>query len=309
MANTIEKETILQKALDAQMVQQSTSGWMEANAGQVIYNGGSEIKIPKMSVDGLANYDRDNGFTGGSLSYTHETRTLTMDRGRSFSLDAMTTDETNFMVNAGSVMAQFQSEKVIPEVDAYRYSKIASLAIAGGEDCAVGGYAPSTADIYSKIKADIAKIQDRTGATNLVVCMDYNTKNTLESSTEVSKQLMVGDFANGDFSVKASMIDGHPILTVPSVRFKTAYTFQDGKTTGQEAGGFVTNANSKSINWIIIVPSAPIAVSKTDNIRIFDPQTNQKANAWAVDYRKFHDLWIPDNKMNQLFVNVKEALA
>lgn len=309
MANTIEKAVILQKALDGQMVQQSTSGWMEANAGQVIYTGGDEIKLPKMSVDGLANYDRDNGFTGGSLAFSYETRQLTQDRGRSFSLDAMTTDETNFMVNAGSVMSTFQATKVIPEVDAYRYSKIASIAITGGSDYSSGGYAPAVADIYTKIKSDVAKILDRTGASQLVIMMDYTTKATLESSTEVQKQIQVGNFTSGDFNVQAKMLDGNVILPVPSVRFKTAYTFNDGKTTGQEQGGFVTNTNSKSINWIIMVPSAPIAVSKTDNIRIFDPQTNQKANAWSVDYRKFHDLWIPDNKMSGVFVNVKEALA
>ena len=36
----------------------------------------------------------------------------------------------------------------------------------------------------------------------------------------------------------------------------------------------------------------PIAVSRTDKVRIFDPETNQSARAWAIDYRKYHDLWI-----------------
>ena len=87
------------------------------------------------------------------------------------------------------------------------------------------------------------------------------------------------------------------------------YLFKDGVTAGQEAGGFAPTENSKSINWIITPRKAPIAVSKTDKMRIFDPETNQKARAWAMDYRKFHDLWIPDKKVEQCFVNVKEALA
>ena len=50
---------------------------------------------------------------------------------------------------------------------------------------------------------------------------------------------------------------------------------------------------------------APIAVSKQDLMRIFDPQTNQKANAWAMDYRRYHDLWIKDNAVLSIAVNTK----
>ena len=86
---------------------------------------------------------------------------------------------------------------------------------------------------------------------------------------------------------------------------KTAYTFYDGKTAGQEAGGFVTAENAQDINWIICMRNVPIAISKTDVTRVFDPMTNQKANAWKIDYRKYHDLWILDNAMSGLWVNVK----
>ena len=61
---------------------------------------------------------------------------------------------------------------------------------------------------------------------------------------------------------------------------------------------------AKDINWIIIPRDLPIAVSKTDKVRIFDPDTNQKADAWKIDYRKFHDLWIPVNQMPKLWVNI-----
>ena len=42
-------------------------------------------------------------------------------------------------------------------------------------------------------------------------------------------------------------------------------------------------------------------------MRIFSPEINQKARAWAMDYRKFHDIWVPDNKLKGLYVSVKEA--
>ena len=80
-----------------------------------------------------------------------------------------------------------------------------------------------------------------------------------------------------------------------------------GVSGGKETGGFVAATDAKDINWIIAVRQAPIAVSKTDVTRIFDPMTNQNANAWKIDYRKYHDLWITDNGMEGVLVSVNSA--
>ena len=58
-------------------------------------------------------------------------------------------------------------------------------------------------------------------------------------------------------------------------------------------------------SWGLICPkSAPIAVSKTDNVKIITPENNQFADAWDIDYRKYHDLFIPDNKKAVIAVSV-----
>ena len=104
--NTLEAAKVFTTALDKQMIVGSTSGWMEDNAGQVVYSGGSEVKIPKMSVNGLANYNRDSGYNQGAVTLAFETKTLTMDRGRQFLLDAMSVDKTNFIASASAVMSE-----------------------------------------------------------------------------------------------------------------------------------------------------------------------------------------------------------
>ena len=63
--NTIQTAAVIQSELDKAAVEQATSGWMEVNSNLVKYNGGSEVKIPELSMDGLADYDRQNGFVGG----------------------------------------------------------------------------------------------------------------------------------------------------------------------------------------------------------------------------------------------------
>mgnify|MGYP004476213155 CR=1 FL=1 len=41
---------------------------------------------------------------------------------------------------------------------------------------------------------------------------------------------------------------------------------------------------------VLICPkSAPIAVSKTDNVKIITPEANQFADAWDIDYRKYQE--------------------
>ena len=107
--NTLATADIFMRNLDKIAMRDATTGWMDANAGQVIYNGGATVKIPKMTVQGLGVYDRDNGYAQGSVGLTYETYTLTQDRGRKFHLDAMDVDETNFVATASQVMAERQT--------------------------------------------------------------------------------------------------------------------------------------------------------------------------------------------------------
>nr|WP_302661510.1 hypothetical protein [uncultured Clostridium sp.] len=305
--NTIAYATLFQTALDKQAVAKLTSGWMDANAGQVIYNGGKEVKIPKINMDGLGDYSRSGGFTSGAVTLEYETKIMSQDRGRTFMIDAMDVNESNFVANASNVMGQFQATKVIPEIDAYRYSKIASLAI--NKKVATGGYTPDKSTILEKLKADIAAIRDIVGGdVPLVITMSSLTSAVLDQADGITKQLSVMDFNKGEVSTKVKSLDGCPIIEVPSARLKTAYTFRDGKTSGQEAGGFVPADGAKDINWLITPLTAPIAVNKTDKVRIFDPAINQDADAWKLDYRKYHDLWILDEALEICRANIRQAL-
>lgn len=300
--NTIEHAQVFMEELDSQLVEKSTTGWMEDNAGQVQYNGGAEVKIPKVQMSGLGNYDRDGGFAKGAVTVTYEARTLTQDRGRTFQLDAMDVDETNFAATAGNVMREFQSTKVIPEIDAYRYSKIYELAEAAGKTKA---YTPVVDTIFENLMNDITEVRDVAGeCTEVVVAMSARVAGMLDLAKGGTNVLQSGYFEQGKAEIKVKEIDGCPIIRVPSARFQTKYTFMDGVENAD--GGFAAAEDAQGINWMILVKNAPVAVSKTDVTRIFDPMTNQNANAWKIDYRKYHDLWIMDNGMDGVLVNISE---
>lgn len=120
MSNTFEYVSIFQQELDKAAVATATSGWMELNDKLIKYNGGADVKIPSITMDGLADYDRQEGYTDGAVNLKYETKTMTQDRGRRFTLDAMDVNESNFVATASSVMGEFQRTHVVPEIDAYR---------------------------------------------------------------------------------------------------------------------------------------------------------------------------------------------
>lgn len=300
--NTLQMAQNFQTLLDQQMVVGATSGFMEANAGEVKYNGGDTVKIPTLSVDGLANYDRDNGYNRGAVSLKYQDFKLTQDRGRKFLLDSMDVDETNFLATGTNVMTAFQKEQVIPEVDAYRYSKIAAYATQ--ESRKTDAFTPDDTNIIKQLNKEIMEIEDLIGETgDLVIVMSARVQSVLNEAAGAKGLLDVANFTQGAYNTRVRTYNAIPIIGVPSARMKSQYVFNDGKTTGQEKGGFAADAAAKAINWIIMSRAAAIAVSKTDKMRIFDPNTTQQANAWSIDYRKFHDVWVPKNRLASVWAN------
>lgn len=303
MANTIEKAKLFQKNLDKAMIQQAVTGWMEANAGQVIYSGGSEVKIPKLSMDGLGNYDRNIGYLGGDVNFQYETKTMSYDRGRKFSIDALDVDETGFVLTASTIMGEFQREKVVPEIDAIRLSKLAQVAITA--DNVKYSFVATKTNVIDEFKDSIVKIRNN-GFTGRIIChCSYDFKAQIEKA--MAGQLSPATLSLGGVDTQIPSFDGVLLIPTTSDKLFTKYILNDGKTSGQTAGGFVKDASALTINFILVAEETPIAISKTDTIRIFDPSINQSANAWSLDYRKFHDIWVMDNKVNGIYLNVKEA--
>lgn len=291
MVNTIEYAKVFQAELDKQIIQQSTSGWMEDNAKLLQYNGGADIKIPKLEMQGLADYDRSDGYTDGAVTFGFETFTMKMDRNRRFRLDSMDVNETNFVLSASNVMSEFQRTKVIPEIDAYRYSKLAAAA------AITSTYTAAASTVLSKLYEDITNVQD-VGGDGLVIVISRKIYSLLTTNDKIKFNIDTGNFTQGKVDMAIKLIDGIPLLPVPSARMKSEYTFNaDGE------GGFTPTDSAKAINWIVCPKSVPIGISKTDNVKIITPELNQFADAWDIDYRKYHDMFVPDNKKAAIAVS------
>lgn len=300
--NTLEYAVLFQTRLDEQVRQELTTAWMEGNAGQVRYDGGDTVKVPKRSVTGLGAYDKATGYpAGGAVTLTYETFQLTQDRGQKFMLDARDVNEANFLIEAGAIMKQFQTDSVVPEVDSFRYSKIFTGA---NKFLKTAAYTPVVGTIYTQLKADITAIADKVGTSvGLVIMMPFTVSDILARSTELTKQLTVDqNFSNGEINTKVKMIDGIPIIEVSSDRMKSAYTFD-------ATAGFSASAVGMQINWIIMARTAPLAITKMDKPKILAPESNPDADAWVLGYRRFHDLWIFDRAYDSVKVSYTAIAA
>ena len=308
--NTLATATLFEKNLDLLAVQESVTGWMDANAGQVKYNGGAEVKIPKMSVNGLGDYDRDDGYVQGGVSLAYETRTMTQDRGRKFQLDAMDVDESDFIPTAARVMGEFQREKVIPEIDAYRISKVVTAAIANDAAHNTGqaeyNYTPAAATIIAKMKDAIKYMRDDAGFTGQLV---FHVNGDVDEALGLAglEKIRAVNFAQGGIITEVPAIDRCPIIQTTKQRMYSAITTLDGKTDGQKAGGYTKAVSALDVNFVLIARQVPIAITKQDKMKIFTPDENQDADAWKMNYRRYHDLWVLDNKASGIFVNFKDA--
>lgn len=306
--NTLATATLFQNTLDKKAIQEAVTGWMDANAGQVLYNGGAEVKIPKMSIQGLGDYDRDNGYQKGGITLEYETRKMTQDRGRMFQLDPVDINENNFVTTAASAMGEFQRMHVIPEIDAYRLSKIATEAITAEKAGMVEyGYTPGAENTSAlrKVKEGINAVREMgyNGSLLIHATPDF----IMELELELAGKIIATTFSKGGINTQVPSVDGVPLISTPSNRMYTAIELQDGKTGGQEAGGYKKGSTAKNINFMVLPTTTPIAVTKQDVMRIFDPNVNQKLNAWQMDYRRFHDIWVLDNKMDSIYLSIKEA--
>lgn len=301
MANTLTlaKEYII--ALDKAYKEAAITSILEVN-NQFMRQGtlAGEVLIPIMDMDGMGNYDRNTGFVDGSVSLTWQTYKMRYDRGRKFNVDEADNMETANLA-FGMLAGEFTRTKVAPEVDATRFAALHEKAKTKKE------IAITVDNIIAELKEmETAWNEAEVPQEGRVVFMSYTTKAILEQTKEFQAQRPINVMNNNVIENRIDVYNGMRIIGVPQSRFYSAITLQDGKTSGQTAGGYIKNATTgKDLNFLGVHLASQQAYSKIDNPRIFDPKTNQQARAWQYDYRRYHDLWVLKNKEAGVYSCVK----
>ena len=296
MANNIQTITkYLHEQLDELFVKESVTGILEvARPGgyKLDFINAKIVNIPDIALDALSDYSRANGFAAGDIDITFTPHTLTMDRGRQFSIDAMDDEESGGLVVLNA-MKTFERTQVIPEVDAYRLSTIASKATIDGtkaETIAANQVIAKFAEI-EKYFEDNEIPSDR-----VIYFISTEVSRLLKTTTELSRLVDVTEVGSGDITLKVNTFNGNPIVVVPPKRFKTAYTFGDG---------FAPTAAAKDINILAVYDAATIPVKKHNPIRAFSPEVVQDKDAWKFNFRIYHDIFVPKNKAVGVYLSFK----
>lgn len=246
----------------------------------------NEIIIPKLDMDGLGNYDRNSGYVDGDVTMTNETVQFNYDRGRKFSVDAMDNEETAGLA-FGKLAAEFIRTKVVPEQDAFRFAKYAELA--GTKE---SGTLSAGTDVLAALQAATSAMDDAEVPTEnrylfitpalLIAAQNVDTNKSRD---------ILGAFAS--------------ITKVPTSRFYTAISLKDGKTSGEESGGYVKAIEGKDINFMIIEKSAILQFTKHNVNKAIPPEDNPDADAWIFNFREYGLADAYENKTAGIYLHHK----
>ena len=255
----------------------------------------NSVKIAKMALVGLGNYSKTSGFPAGDINLEWETHTFSNDRGRRFSIDRMD-DQESFGLVAARLVGEFMRSEVIPEVDAYRFNKIAT----GAGNSATATLTSETAK--SALDTAIVTLQEKeVDDSRMAIYMTPTVAQFL--SDDITRTTL-----NGERNVNniIETYNGIQVIRVPQTRFYKGITLDAGSTS--TAGGYKkTETTGADINFIVMDRASCYNVTKLNVAKLFTPDENQNKDAWQFDFRLYHDTFLLDNKKSGIYAHCKAA--
>lgn len=262
----------------------------------------NELIIPMMEMDGLADYDRNGGYTGGDVSLTNQTVICNFDRGRMFTVDTMDNLETAGLA-FGRLAGEFIRTKVAPELDAFRFASYAS--IEGVSKVATAASLDDGAAVIAALRAATTKMnEDEVPLDNRHLFITPTLKGLVEDLDTTKSREVLKNFAS--------------VTEVPQTRFYTKIKQNSGRiittgsgdsatTTDETKGGYAKDAAGKDINFMIIHKPALIQFPKHIAPKIITPEQNQDADAYKFGYRQVGIAKAYKNKAAGIYLHHKNT--
>lgn len=247
----------------------------------------NELIIPKIDMNGLANYSRNSGYVSGDVTLTNETVACNFDRGRMFTVDTLDNAETAGIAY-GRLASEFIRTKVVPELDAFRLATLAGISGISTVDAAV---LETGADVIAAIRAAVNKFdEDEVPQNERYLYITPTLLGLIEDLDTTKSKQVLSNFAK--------------TVKVPQTRFYTKITQYDGTTTGQTSGGYIKDAtNGKNINFMIIHKPAVIQFQKHVAPKVITPDQNQSSDGWKFGYRNVGISDAYENKVAGIYLH------
>ncbi len=258
----------------------------------------NEVLLPSITVQGLGEYTKDVGYgTSGDTNFSWDTYKLTQDRGRPLEMDRLDNNET-MDLGVGAMTSTFIRSWVTPEIDAYRFAKMSSLA---GNDVEAD---LTSATVLPAIDTALATLGDAEVSVEdgAYMFVSYNVYTAMKNADQLTFNFNTSGQDN--ISREVASYDGIPVIRVPQSRFYTEITLQDGATAGQEAGGFIKTAvTGRNINFMIVTANTVMPVVRLAQPKLHNPNDVVGKDSWIFEYRLYHDIIIPKNKVNGVYLH------
>ena len=265
---------------------------LEAPSELVRYAGGKSFQIANMALTGLGDYSRVNGYPEGGVTLEWKTYEFTNDRGTRFSVDRMDNEES-FGIVASRLNGDFTRDYLVPEVDAYRFAKIANKA---GKTVAANLDKETAIDAIDE--AMVTLTDNKVPLSRAILFVTPRTALAINKNITRST-------ANGEGAINniVNSYNNVPVIVVPQDRFYTGIELLPG--TGEDQFGYEKAADAKEINFILMDKSASVNIGKLSMLKYFSPDVNQKKDAHQWDYRLYHESFVFDNKKAGIYVHTK----
>ena len=246
----------------------------------------NELIIPKMDMSGLADYSRNSGYVDGEVTLTNESVKCNFDRGRMFTVATLDNAETAGIAY-GRLASEFIRTKVVPELDAFRLAKYAS----------VEGIGTATGDLT-------------TGANVITALRAAKNEMSEAEVPENERYLFItptlyGMIQDLDSNKSKAAVEGFAgIIQVPQSRFYTAILQRTG-AGDQAAGGYTKAEGAKDINFMIVHKPAVIQFQKHVAPKVITPDANQSSDGWKFGYRNVGIADAYENKVAGIYAHTK----
>lgn len=272
-----------------------------------LVNGGRSFTLKTISTSGLQPHTRGKGFNSGTVTDEKTIYTMGQDRDVEFYLDRQDVDETNQELAMANISNVFITEQVQPELDSYRFSKMATsfdnidTSDTEGNLLAKTHKVEETLDAtnaYSQLKTGIGKVR-KYGTQNLVGYVSSEVMDSLERSKEFTRNITNQNVGTTALESRITSIDGVQLIEVyePN-RFMTKYDFKDGAKPTEDA---------QAINFLIIAKPAVISIVKENAVFLFAPGQHTEGDGYLYQNRLYHDLFIKKHKRDGIYSSIKKA--
>lgn len=252
-----------------------------ANAKEIVY--------PQIAVTGLGDYDRNSGYTQGTVDLKWVSTEYNYDRGAKLSVDAMDNQET-YNLAFGMAGAELMRTRVAPEADAFTFATLAGIeGISKGEAKTLAGAEAFMEELL--IAKNIMDNDEVPEEGRILYATAVLLNGLMMLDTYKSKEILAA------FQIKKA---------VPQSRFYTAIDLLDGKTAGEEAGHYKKAESAKDINFMVIHKPAIIKHDKHVVSNVIPASANADADADIVKYRKYGIVDAYKNKVAGIYLSHKE---